>query len=178
MKNYIVSFTLILFLLPLLYSCKTTEENYRAAYEKTVAKTDDDAPLESAIYGTERKLMGTYPIKTPDGTVDIHTQLARLTDGTGDIDNYNQFNVVVGQFKQVFNAKSLCDRYIKAGYPAAFVVETAEPYYYIVAESYDDVFEAAKALKKIKEESPMPMKEPCPFILDTTSRRRSSVKSK
>lgn len=156
----------------MLASCKTTEANYRAAYEKTMAAKQENPDLDSTIYGTVRRQMNVRTIETAGGPVEIKTQLVRVTkDGGGVNENLKQYNVVAGQFKQIFNAKSFRNRLADNGYPAAFVVETAEPYYYIIAGSYADVNAAAKAIEELRKDSPIDLKDPCPFILDATARK-------
>lgn len=162
--------------LPVIFlsGCKTTEENYRAAYEKTMAARQEGEDLDDTIYGRERRQMKSATVDTPDGPLEVRSQLVRVTEGGGGIpENLKRFNVVAGQFKQLFNATSLRERLVAGGYPGAFVVETAEPYYYVVAASYADASEAAEALEELGKKSPVTMKEPCPFILDATTRKRT-----
>ena len=58
------------------------------------------------------------------------------------------------------------------------MVETAEPYYYIVLASFSDAAEAAKAMEEFKANGAFPMKEPCPFILDATGRRQPKASAR
>lgn len=171
--KYTVAAIALACVLPLLSSgCKTTEENYRAAYEKTIEARKEQTALDSTVYGAERRRMQSNVISTSDGPVEVRAMLVKVTEGGGGIpENLKRFNVVAGQFKQQFNALSLRDRLVDKGYPGAFVVQTAEPYYYIVAGSYIDAAEAAKAMEALKKAQPVAMKEPCPFILDATTRR-------
>lgn len=158
-------------LVPALFSCKTTEENYRAAYEKTVEGREESQELESTIYGANRRGMAETTISTAKGKVNVRRQRVRITEGTASSQNaLKQYNIVVGQFKQVFNAKSLRDRLAELGYPEAFVAETSEPYYYIIVASYGEATEAADALAEIKAKKPIPMKAPLPFILEAVGR--------
>lgn len=160
----------------LLGACKTTEANYRAAYEKAVAARADQDSIEATIYGKERLKQQQRVVSTPDGDVPVTAQLVRVTDEGGGLpQNLKRFNVVVGQFKQLFNAKSLRERLVDAGYPSAFVVETGEPYYYIVLESFGDAAAAKRALDAFAKSAPIQMKAPCPFILDATARRQPST---
>ena len=155
-----------------LSACKTTEENYRAAYEKTMEARSEAAAIDSTIYGVHRRQMGTQSVQTAQGPVEVRTQLVRVTDGGGGIaENLKRYCLVVGQFKMLFNAKSLRERLVDLGYPSAFVVETAEPFYYIVLNSYSDVDQAARELEAFKAAAPIALKEPCPFILDATAHR-------
>lgn len=153
-------------------SCKTTEANYRAAYEKAVAGRDEGVDIDSTIYGKVRRQMTPQTVTGSDGrTYEVKSQLVRLTpDGGGIRENLREFNVIAGQFKQLFNARSLRERLVDLGYPEAFVVQTAEPYYYVIIASRKDVVQAGEVLAKIKADPPVPMKEPCPFILKSTNR--------
>lgn len=159
----------------LVVSCKTTEANYRAAYEKTMAARAEQDSIEDTIYG-QRRQMQQRTVDTPDGRVEVKAQFVRVTeDGGGIPENLRQYSVVVGQFKQLFNAKSMRNRLADSGYPGAFVVETGEPYYYIVLASFSDAAQAAEALEKFKAKPAISMKEPCPFILDAGGRRRPTT---
>ncbi|MDE6612608.1 MAG: SPOR domain-containing protein, partial [Muribaculaceae bacterium] len=80
--------------------------------------------------------------------------------------------VVVAQFKQRFNAFSMRERLADGAYSTAFVVETSEPYYYVVAASYADVTEADRALSEIKQAGDIVLRQPCPFILDAAIARK------
>ena len=169
-RTLIISAIGVLLLLPT--GCRTTEANYREAYEKTIAARQEQDSIESTIYGRERRRQQTKVISTPSGDVEVKTQFVKVTEGGGGLrENLHRYNVVAGQFKQLFNAQSLRERLVDAGYPAAFVVETAEPYYYIVVKSCDNVVEAQKTLEELKKNAPVAMKEPLPFILDATARR-------
>lgn len=160
-------------------ACKTTEANYRAAYEKTVAARSENSDIDSTIYGAVRRQSKLSTVQTADGPVEVTTQPVRVTPDDGGIaQNLHQYNVVVGQFKQLFNARSMRDRIVDAGFPTAFVVETAEPYYYVVLSSHNEIDTAADALKKFAAKPCVTMKEPCPFILDATARRRPTKSNK
>jgi len=157
-----------------LSSCKTTEANYRAAYEKTIAARDSSDSLDDTIYGRGRSA-GTRTVETSNGNVEVKTQLVKVTaDGGGISENLHRYNVVAGQFKQKFNAVSMRNRLADSEYPGAFVVETSEPYYYIIVGSYATPDEAQKALEALKAAELKSVRPPCPFILDATARRASS----
>lgn len=156
-------------------SCKTTEANYRAAYEKTIAARDSSDSIDDTIYGKVRRSGGTHTVETASGKVEVKTCMVKITaDGGGVPENLRRYNVVAGQFKQRFNAVSLRNRLADSSYPGAFVVETAEPYYYIVVGSYATADEAAKALEAVKAAGEKSIRPPCPFILDATARRTST----
>ena len=159
------------FLLP--GGCKTTEANYRQAYEKAIAGRDEVMDIDSTIYGRVRRQMTEQTVTGRDGKkIVVKSQLVKVTpDGGGIPEKLREYNVVVGQFKQLFNAKSLRERLVDNGYPETFVVQTAEPYYYVVLISRADVNQASDALADFEKAKVIPMKSPCPFILNATKRR-------
>lgn len=155
--------------------CKTTEANYRAAYEKAIAGRDSSDNIDATVYGNVRRQKSTKTVVTDRGDVEVTTQLVRVTaDGGGFPEMLKRYNVVAGQFKQKFNAISLRNRIADEGWPGAFVVETGEPYYYVVAVSEADFNTAVHALNDMKANMPQGVRAPCPFILDATARRSSA----
>lgn len=152
-------------------ACRTTEANYRQAYERTVAARAEQDSLDNTIYGHERRKMGETKVRTSAGETTVKTQFVRVADGCGLNENLHRYNAVVGQFKQIFNAKSMRERLIDAGFPATIVVETAEPYYYIAIGSFNTVDEAAEALDKYRTSGCAIGNAKEPFVLDATARR-------
>lgn len=162
--KYLITFIIISIAL---VSCKTTEANYRAAYDKAVsARTDGDSDAESFYGGASRQLEQRFMIAGND-TVPVSVKMVTpvVEDGKTVAQASHRFMIVVGQFKQKFNALSLKKRVSAAGYTDAFVVQTSEPYYYVVARSCGTIAEAAVALKEIEKKAPVAMKAPVPFIL-------------
>ena len=174
MKHITAIIGTLLFLPIAFVSCKTSEANYRAAYEKAIEGREESAPLDETIYGDVRRRATTRTVTAADGRqIEVRSQLVRFTKDCGGIpENLRQFNVVAGQFKQLFNARSLRNRLADAGYSGAIVVETAEPFYYVVATSSSEVGQAADALEKLRANPPVVMKEPAPFILDATNTKK------
>ena len=117
--------------------------------------------------------MYVRPVALPGGgSVDVYTQHVRVTDEGGGIpENLHRYSVVVGRFKQKFNAVSMRNRLADGGFPAAFVVQTAEPYYFVLIGSYRELPEAVAAMNTIPE-GKIHMKAPLPMILDATRRVR------
>lgn len=168
--SVIAAFVAVLFAVSL-GACKTSEANYRAAYEKAVGNSDDE-PLDGTVYGEMRSQWSATTVNTASGPLQVRTQLVRVADKGGGIpENLHRYNVVAAQFKQLFNAVSFRGRLADAGYPGSFVVETAEPYYYVVALSTDSPDEALAALEKIEKQPPLSMKAPCPFVLEASARK-------
>ncbi len=152
-------------------ACRTTETNYRQAYERTVAARTEQDSLDNTIYGHERRNMSETKARTSTGEVTLKTQFVRVAQGCGLNENLHRYNAVVGQFKQIFNARSMRERLIDAGFPATIVVETAEPYYYIVIGSFNTIDEAAAELDKYRASGCTIGNTKEPFVLDATARR-------
>lgn len=154
-----------------LTGCRTTEANYRSAYEKAVEAQTDQVDFDDTIYGNVRRQTNKHEVSLTDGkTIAVETIRVRTTENGGAVpENLKRYNIVAGQFKQLFNAQSLRKR-LADNYSGAFIVETSEPYYYVVAESFADINEAAAALARIRKSKPVPMKEPAPFILERAGR--------
>lgn len=148
-----------------LASCKTSEANYRAAYERTVSAKEAQDNDETIYGGSRRRPSQSFMMNGKD-TVFVNVKMVSPLVSKGDEKpEMRKLMLVVGQFKQKFNALSLRDRVAENGYPEAFVVQTSEPYYYIVAQSFDDISAAAEALAEIRKKAPVVMKDPVPFIL-------------
>lgn len=156
----------------LLAGCKTTEANYREAYDKAVAGRDQGIAMDSTVYGKVRREMRSSYLVAGGDSVALrvaHVSPTPADDGTA-WSIPAQYGVVAGQFKTLFNARSLCDRLKAAGYDGASVVNTSEPYYYVVAAWCADGAEAAATLRRLEREQPVAMREPLPFILKPAGR--------
>lgn len=147
-----------------LAACKTTEENYRAAYEKTIAARDE-ADRET-IYGAQRRDIHHQAVISGADTIPVVIEnVSPVSADKEPVPAVLAYNVVAGRFKQQFNAFSLRDRLFEAGYKDAMVVKTAEPYYYIVTSTFASPKDAKAALEKLKAAAPVAMSDPLPFIL-------------
>lgn len=150
--------------------CKTSEANYRAAYEKAVSARDE-ASDEDSLYGNSRRNMNVRKVAGANGDVEVRLQIVKLTpEGGGKDENIRRYNVVAAQFKQRFNAISLRDR-VAEKWPDAFVVETSDSYFYVVVSSQSKLDDALFELEKLQNQKLAAVKEPCPFILDATIQR-------
>ena len=150
----------------LIPSCKTTEKNYRTAYERTMTAQDTThLEFEQTIYGRYRRDVRVSESIVGGDTVATRIQRVFITPGDSVPNMLKSYNLVVGQFKQLFNAKSMRQRLCDKGYTGAFVVQTAEPYYYVVAQDHDDQSQAAAALKRMRANPPFRLRDPLPFLL-------------
>lgn len=154
-------------------ACKTTEENYRKAYEKAVAARDEGTDIDSTVYGQVRRQADVRTVDTPSGPVELRRQDVAVTEGQDfGQDALARYGVVAAQFKQKFNAESMRQRMVAAGFDSTLVVETAEPLYYVVVTSHPHIDQAIAALETLRASTPVALREPCPFILDAFRKRR------
>lgn len=147
-------------------SCKTTEENYRKAYEAAAQQQREATGLDSTIYGRIRNQAVTSWLAVGNDSLPVRREYIGYTDGGGaSRENIRRYNVVVGQFKQVFNAKQMRQRLIDGGYEGAMIVHTREPLYYVVAASVPTPEEARVEWQRVTADRSLVLKSPLPFIL-------------
>ena len=100
-------------------ACKTNEANYRAAYEIAKQKSMDGVDAET-YEKMQRESMPTKEVADGDTLRMMRTavNLAKY-EGNGSA-MLKRYNVVVAQFKQIFNAKAMMGRLKNQGYDARF----------------------------------------------------------
>lgn len=153
------------------FSCKTTEANYRKAYEKAIAGKEDNMPIDSTVYGKYRRQADQRLLVSKGDTIEVTAMRVVVTSGEGTPNEYlRAYSVVAGEFKQIFNARSLRDRLRDMGYLRTFIVANAEPYYYIVIDSFDDLNQAKVVLEKFRKNPPVPLRKNLPYILSRVNR--------
>jgi len=155
------------FALSLVSSCKTTENNYRQAYERTMAQNDSTRnDFDQTIYGRHRREMRSTPVSVNGDTLDARVMLVKITeDGGGMQESLKPYLIVVGEFKQLFNAKSMRERLLDKGFPGAFLVETGEPFYYVIATTASTPDEALRIINTITAKPPFRLRDGVPFAL-------------
>ena len=147
-------------------SCKTTEENYRKAYEAATEQQREATGLDSTIYGRIRNQAVTSRLAVGGDSLPVRREYIGYTDGEGaSRENIRRYNVVVGQFKQVFNARQMRRRLIDAGYDNAMIVHTREPLYYVISASVSTPEEALAAWQRVTSDRSLVLKSLLPFIL-------------
>ncbi|MBR6640534.1 MAG: SPOR domain-containing protein [Muribaculaceae bacterium] len=150
--------------LVLFAACKTNEANYRAAYEIAKQKSMDGVDAETY----EKMQRESMPTKEVAGGDTLRMMRASVNvakyEGNDDV-LLKRYNVVVAQFKQIFNAKAMMRRLKNQGYDA-IVLQNPEPLYYVVAGSLDNKGEAVELIKKLTNDESIVLREPYPCILE------------
>lgn len=150
-------------------SCKTNEANYRAAYEAAKQKNEDSRGIEGTIYEKIRNGAIDSRLIVDGDSIPMMTVNVKIAAETATSEQVKKYSVVINQFKQIFNAKSQMTRLRENGYPDAFVLETAEPLYYVVATTTDNGEEARQSYIKIQKDKSIVLKSPFPWILQPSS---------
>lgn len=153
-------------------SCKTNEKNYRQAYERTMARDSARVDFDQTVYGQYRRQERQERVVSAGDTAQVTVRRVNVTPDQGVAESDMQkYNIVVAGFKQLLNAKSMRDRIKDGGYQSAFVVQTPEPYYYVVAATSASLADAQQILQQLRAQSPVAMRSPNPYILVPTQLR-------
>lgn len=136
-----------------LVGCKTTEANYRAAYEATIASrtpNERDGLDENTrrLLALDRKNVHSKAVVDGD-TLAITTLF--VTMESNDPKFVPQYSVVSNAFSQVFNARALLNRLIEAGFTNAYIFKTATPDYYVAAGGSDEIADIPLIRKRLDE---------------------------
>lgn len=157
--------------IPELQSCRTSEQNYQKAYETARQKQIDEAG-GATIYNAVRRQATVTPTVVGSDTVPVRKEVVSLPPKSDTpASALKLYNVVAGQFKQLFHARSLVKRLAGAGYPGAFIVQTREPLYYVVALGGDTLSGIMDTYRTLRDNPPFRLIEPCPWILRPADRR-------
>lgn len=164
-KSVLISFTAILALLAAT-GCKPTESSYREAYNKAAVRDTARTEFENTIYGRYRQQVRTEAVISGNDTLQARTVRVYPTTEAGTRpEQIKRWCVVAADFKQLFNARSMQQRLAENGFPGAFVVQIPEPYYYVVAASYDNYAEALRTLRQLETASPVRLRQGFPYML-------------
>lgn len=143
-------------------SCHTTEQNYRAAYDKAVQKQRNG--MDSLTLATIAKEKNAPTAIVGNDSVKLVTEYANPVDCK--FSDVKRYSVVVGTFKQIFNARSMRDRINAAGgNVGSYVVLSKGRDYLVIAKGFDNSLEAATYLKHVKKNVKVGIPLEYPYIL-------------
>lgn len=149
--------------------CKTTEANYRAAYEKAAAKQREGL-TEEELLGFEREKAVRKSVWRGD-SIPLRAAYANTVAETKETTAAGRYNIIVAEFTQRFNAVSAADRARSAGYTGTRVLIDNAKRYYVSAASAATLDSAVVLLRDTEAAPPMPMRTPCPYILEKLGSR-------
>ena len=167
--EYLISSIIVLLSILTNTSCGTNEENYKNAYEK--AKEHKTDTLGSTIYTRVREMSREENVMLGDELVKVTVEYVSAAKDAGFTNTQlKKYNVVVGQFKQIFHAKSMRNRMAAGGYEESIIVATSEPLYYVVALSSQSLSEVKNIADSIGLKSPVILKDGFPWLLRASNR--------
>lgn len=160
---YILGATLAAAALFTATSCRTTEANYRNAYNTAIEKQNqpfsaeelqemaaEEAIPRTLFRGDSIPLKGMY-VKT----IKSDTTLTPT----------RKYNVVVARFRQRFNAQSLLNRFSEVGYTNGRLLLDSDQNYYVTPYTTDTLANAIDTWRTLSTTSPLPLRPPFPYIL-------------
>ena len=141
-----------LFMVFAMTSCKSSESQYKKAWEKAqAAQSNNEAVAQQTVTTPTQQNTAvqvtpvtTTPATTQDySNVSVRTEDVTLVNGNG----LRAYSVVVGSFKLQSNAQSEQSKYAKKGYAAQIVsaVVNGETWYRVVASTHDTKAQAAQS---------------------------------
>lgn len=158
MKRLLYCITLAL----LLTACYTTEENYKAAYDKAKERTREN------MGGTIYDMSQAERVRATEIINGDSVRLLRSYFNVVD-DKYEatkKYGVVVAEFDQLLNARSYRDRLKQnEGFQSYVVFANREKKYCVVAQAFDEKEPAALFIRNIKQHMKMKVLVPRPYIL-------------
>lgn len=153
-----------LFCIVTVCSCKTTEANYRAAYEIAKEKSISDNILDDETNQQMLLESITSRLIVDGDSIPLKSMHVKIATGCGDSDDLKKYCIAVAEFKMVFNAKSMMNRLRTTGYDA-IVVENGDPTYYVIASKYSTPDETKTAFQKIIQDKNIITKTPFPYVI-------------
>lgn len=161
----ILPYIVIASALAMLTGCKTTEANYRAAYEATVHKRQQASGVDSTLHSIISNETPKSYLTVGSDSLPLKVEYIGYTENSGATrENTCRYNIVVGQFKQLFNAQAMRKRLIDSGYDAR-LLHTREPIYFVVASSCNTPEEAQAQYQRILYDKKITLPKGMPFIL-------------
>ena len=146
----------------MLTACYTTEENYKAAYDKAKERTREN--MGGTIYDmSQAERVRATEIINGDSVRLLRSYFNVVDDK---YENTKKFGVVVAEFDQLLNARSYRDRLKQnEGFQSYVVFANREKKYCVVAQAFDEKEPAALFIRNIKQHMKMKVLVPRPYIL-------------
>ncbi len=126
-----------------MFSCKSTESSYRAAYEK--------AKAQEAVAQQTSEPVSVQPVVTTQTPVNVDNSNVRserlnVMDGG----TLKAYNVVCGSFKSLDNANNLRNTLVNAGYSAQVAQNPETGMYRVIASSFENKADATVSRDKLR----------------------------
>lgn len=126
-----------------MFSCKSSESSYRAAYEK--------AKAQEAVAQQTSEPVSVQPVvttQTPANVDNSNVRSERLNVMNGG--TLKAYNVVCGSFKSLDNANNLRNTLVNAGYTAQVAQNPETGMYRVIASSFENKADATVSRDKLR----------------------------
>lgn len=154
----------VLSLAVMMMACKTTEANYKAAYEIAKNKATDtgDSLTTCLLSDASRPKM----MVISGDSLPVLTELVAITkDDAPEGIHLHKYCVVSGRFAQIFNARQMRNRMVACGYSDAFLAHNRMNNYFVVVSATDNPSEAREVLDRLKSDTSIVLRPPFPYVL-------------
>lgn len=132
-----------------LVGCKSSESNYKKAYEKAKAQELAERPAVNTPVAVTPVNNSTSTAQPVDNS-DLRTEtLNVMNNGT-----LKAFNVVCGSFKSIDNANNLRNTLVNKGYNAQVAQNPETGMYRVVASTFDDRASAVNSRNDLRASYP------------------------
>lgn len=155
----------------LLTGCRTTEANYRAAYDvakearEAKAAEDDGLDAETRAMLERQKMRGVSKQIVGSDTLVITSLFVKMTAGAPD--RVPRYSIAVNSFSQRFNAQAMMRRLQEHGYPEAYIFETGTPDYYVATAGTNALDSIPALLRAADDARQLGAKEGFPRIIQS-----------
>ena len=168
-----IKFISVVFIFLMVVSCRTTEENYRGAYELAKQSDEQQDSLTANLIANEQ---APKIVNVGNETMKLRKEYVSLVVDEGATkDMMRQYNVVVGRFRQIFNARSMASRMLSLGYNAYILVDRT-PAYFVAVSSADSIEEVLQMYKSVESDTRVVYKAPFPWVLESAQYLRQRNK--
>ncbi len=165
----------------LFVGCKPSEKHYREAYETTIKArhAGEDEYLDSVARAGMQTGGRPAIIHVGDSTLQYRVEWIRpVSEGNTTTQAVSgatakpqkPFCIVVGQFKQRFNAREMCRRLQSYGYADAMIFQSSEPRYFVAADTIGSPLRTLQMLDSVKSDTRLRLKTPFPAVIQPAQR--------
>lgn len=162
--NNLCNIILLVALAAVSWSCHTSEKNYRESYNKTIDLNRTGERGEQYQQALAERMHKNTVV---DGdSIRLLHRTFKVTDDKPEV--AKKYGVVVAEFSQEFNALSCRDRLRQQEQLSAYVVYVYiknEKTYYVIAQGFDDLSEAAAFAKNPEKHMKMKVLVPLAWVI-------------
>ncbi len=168
MKKTSAAISIVLIMICGLVGCKPSEKNFQAAYDIAIQRQKEG--LSDEIFAMMQK-ESLPPLYYAGGDsvrmIGVSTVYQYSPDTLLRMRVPAPYSVAVGKYKMIANARGHADRLVASGlFPAAHVLRSGVPEYYVVLAPSDSLADAARLARQYLESGMKAIGLPEPFVIN------------